>query len=61
MSNNIYVQLWDVITQPYPNSNGALCQITFEFRTRMTNYITPETLNVITYPCGNLIQSMLIK
>ena len=49
--------MWDEITNPFPNFNGYTVEI-WEW---INKFIPHFTVHVITYPYGDLSQSMLVK
>ena len=49
--------MWDEITHPFPSLNGA----TVEVWKWISNFTPHFTGHVITYPCGDQSQSMLVK
>ena len=51
MSNNIHVKQWDVIIYPCRNFKGKIGWAVIEVRTLMSDYISQETMDVITYQC----------
>ena len=54
MNNYIHVKQWDVIIHRCPHSNR------FEVRVWMSHYITRDTMGMITYPCPDLSQTLLV-
>ena len=50
ISNNIHYKVWDEITSPFPNFNGATVEV-WKWR---SNFIPHFTGYVITYPCWDL-------
>ena len=50
ISNYIRYKLWDEITYPFPNFNGAAVDV-WEW---ISNFIPQFTRIVITYPCWDL-------
>ena len=50
-------KVWDEIIYPFPNFNGA----TIEVWKWVSNFIPHFIMGVITYPCYDLSQTMLVK
>ena len=57
ISNYIHYKVWDEITNPFLNFNGATVEV-FEW---ISNFIPHLTGRVITYPCYDESQTMLVK
>ena len=57
ISNHIHYKVWYEITYPFPSFNGATVEV-WEW---MSNFISHFTGHVITYPCWDLSQTMLVK
>ena len=57
ISNNIHYYLWNEITYPFQNFNGA----TVDVREWLSNFIRHFINYVITYPRWNLSSDMLVK
>ena len=57
LSNHIPSKVWDEMTYPFPNFNGATVEVWKE----ISNFIIHFTMNVITYPCWGWNWSMLVK
>ena len=55
--NNLPGEMWDEITYPFPNFNGATVEV-WEWT---SNFIPHLIMDFITYPCWDLRQSMLVK
>ena len=49
--------MWNEITYPFPNFNSC----TVEVWKWISNFIPHYTMDIITYPCWDLSQSMLVK
>ena len=49
ISNYIHYKVWDKITYPFPNFNGATVEV-WEW---INNFILHFTMYVITYPCSD--------
>ena len=50
ISNHMPCKVWDEITYPFPNFNGAAVEV-WEW---INNFIPRSIMDVITYPCGDL-------
>ena len=50
-------KVWDEITYPFLNFNGC----TVEFHEGIGNFIPHFIMDVITHPCWDLSQTMLVK
>ena len=57
ISNYIHYKVWDEITYPFPNFNGA----TIEVWEWIHNFMLHFTEYVITYPCWDQSWTMLVK
>ena len=57
ISNHIHYKKWGEISYPFPNFNGCTNEV-WEW---ISNFISHFTGHVISYPCWDLSQSMLVK
>ena len=56
ISKYIHYKMWDEITYPFPNLISAIVDV-WEW---IINFVTHSTTNVLTYPCWDWSNSMLI-
>ena len=57
INNYIHYKVWDEITYPFLNFNGAIVDV-WEW---ISNFIPHYTWHVITYPCWDQSESLLVK